>query len=653
MGKFDDDSFRPKLGPPRGKGSSSPRFITRVIKAASQAGYVARGQVSPGRARPGPRFGRGLVAARLARHPMSAVSRRVTIKMRMVVLARVGRRSTATHLRYLEREGVRPDGERGHAYGKIHDEVDLKEFERRGQGDRHQFRFIVSAEDGTELKDLKSFTRDLMTQMERDLGTRLEWIAVDHWDTEHPHTHIVLRGKDQYGKDLLIAREYITHGMRARAIEITTEWLGPRTRQDLDAAAEREVRQERWTGLDAKIERESREGLIDANHLSAMTGDARQRTLILGRLNHLTTMGLAEDVQPGVWRVSPKAPEVLRAMGERGDIVRTMQRTIGRGARDYQVFDSANASHGITGRIVGKGLHDELYDRGYLIIEGVDGRAHYAALAGDVDFTALPMGAIVKVQAAATRSSDRNIAGMAEDSIYRVHDHLARLQTSPSTNRDPEAFVQAHVRRLEALRRGGVVERISEGVWKIPADLPEKGRAFDLQRLGGASVELCCHLPIERQTRALGATWLDQQLIQGAKSFPNTEFGTSIRDALKEREDFLVDQGLARRQGLRVLLAQNLLVTLRDREIADATTRLESSTGLVHRPAIDGARVSGTYRESIQLASGRFAMLDDGVGFSLVPWRPVIDKRLGQDLTAVIQGARVSWELGRSRTLSL
>ena len=139
----------------------------------------------------------------------------------------------------------------------------------------------------------------------------------------------------------------------------------------------------------------------------------------------------------------------------------------------------------------------------------------------------------------------------------------------------------------------------------------------------------------------------------GTRSFPNTEFGASIEEALKVREDFLVDQGLARRTGQRLLLAQNLLATLRDREIADAATRLESGTGLLHRPTIDGARVSGTYRESIQLASGRFAMLDDGVGFSLVPWRPVIEKRLGQDLTAVIQGSRVSWELGRSRTLSL
>jgi len=140
----------------------SPRFITRVIKAASKAGPVLKGQVSPKRGREGGKLGRGFVQARLARARMGATSRRVTVKMRMVVLARASARSTSTHLRYLEREGVTPEGNAGQAYGATQDEVDLKEFERQGQRDRHQFRFIVSAEDGVELKDLKAFTRHFL-----------------------------------------------------------------------------------------------------------------------------------------------------------------------------------------------------------------------------------------------------------------------------------------------------------------------------------------------------------------------------------------------------------------------------------------------------------------------------------------------------------
>ncbi len=119
-------------------------------------------------------------------------------------------------------------------------------------------------------------------------------------------------------------------------------------------------------------------------------------------------------------------------------------------------------------------------------------------------------------------------------------------------------------------------------------------------------------------------------MISGS-ALPNTEFGSSIRQALTDREAFLETQGLARRSGQRMLLAQNLLTTLRDREIAEAVGRIEAATHLSHRPTQDGVRVSGTYRESVQLASGRFAMLDDGVGFSLVPWRPVIEKRLGHE----------------------
>jgi uncharacterized protein DUF3363 len=134
---------------------------------------------------------------------------------------------------------------------------------------------------------------------------------------------------------------------------------------------------------------------------------------------------------------------------------------------------------------------------------------------------------------------------------------------------------------------------------------------------------------------------------------PNTDFGSGIRRAFQEREDFLVDQGLARRLESRAVLAQNLLGTLRDRELDEAAARITETSHLVHRPTIDGVRVSGTYRESIQMASGRFAMLDDGVGFSLVPWRPVIEKRIGQHISAVVDGPRVNWEFGRSRSISL
>lgn len=210
-------------------------------------------------------------------------------------------------------------------------------------------------------------------------------------------------------------------------------------------------------------------------------------------------------------------------------------------------------------------------------------------------------------------------------------------------------MINALVRRLEALRRADIVERIDEGVWRVPADLPEQGRQYDTQRLGGVAVELRSHLPIERQARVIGATWLDQQLIGGGKGLGELGFGNEVREALKQRSDFLIDQGLAERRGQRVILARDLLRTLRDRELAVAGQNIAVETGLQHRPVADGKNVSGAYRRSVQLASGRFAMLDDGMSFSLVPWKPVIDQRLGQTMTATVRGNSVSWEIGRQR----
>ena len=96
-----------------------------------------------------------------------------------------------------------------------------------------------------------------------------------------------------------------------------------------------------------------------------------------------------------------------------------------------------------------------------------------------------------------------------------------------------------------------------------------------------------------------------------------------------------------------------LLDKLRDRQIADVAQRIQQQTGLFHRPVKDGIRVSGVYRQSVALASGRFALLSDGLGFELVPWRPVIEASLGKTISAVVRGSQVTWELGRQRGLSL
>jgi type IV secretory pathway VirD2 relaxase len=628
-------------------------FINKVLRQTNKAGARLGRTVGKVGHQPGSRLGRGHVAARFAGASLTPNARRATIKSRLVNLAKAGQRSTVAHLRYIEREGVDRQGGPGRAYGPTTDAADTNAFEERGREDRHQFRFILSPEDAEQLDDLRTYTRHLMARMEADLGTQLDWVAVDHWNTDNPHTHVVLRGRDDTGKDLIISRDYIAEGMRRRASELATEWLGPRTELEIQHAMQREVDQERWTGLDRTLQREAVDGLVSPETLAAPRLQ-RQRQMLIGRLQHLQRMGLAAEHQPGTWAIHADAESTLRAMGERGDIIRTMQRAMSGKQRELAVFQPGEDGRAIVGRIAGKGLADELHDKGYLVIDGIDGKAHYVALPPRSELEQYPAGAVVEVKGSTdVRAADRNVAALAVDGVYRSDHHLAVAQRHASPDRDPREVVAAHVRRLEALRRAGIVERVAEGVWRVPGNLTERGRQYDAQRLGGVAVELKSHLPIERQARVIGATWLDQQLISGGKGLGDLGFGGEAKDALRQRTDFLIEQGLAERLGQRVILARNLLETLRGRDINAAASKIAVNTGLAYHPVGDGERVTGTYRHSVQLASGRFAMLDDGRAFSMVPWKPVIERHLGQTVTAVRRGDGLSWEFERQRGLSI
>ncbi|HBP5270519.1 TPA: DUF3363 domain-containing protein [Pseudomonas aeruginosa] len=658
-----DDDFRVRPSAPKSRGKGQGQsFVSKVLKQAGKASSGKSAVRRPGTAgigqRPGSRLGRGHTAARFAGAKLTPMSRRVTIKTLLVNHQRASPQSLAKHLRYVERDGAGRDGEPGRAYGPQADEADLDAFKERCADDRHHFRFIVAPEDGAELDDLRTYTRHLVSRMEADLGTRLDWVAVDHWNTDNPHTHLIVRGRDDTGKDLIIAGDYITHGFRHRAAELATEWLGPRTKLEIRQTLGREVEQERWTSLDRTLQREAGEdGRVRIERFNEPNLQ-RQRLLLIGRLRRLQRLGLADETQPGSWAIHTDAEKTLRALGERGDIIRTMQRAMSGQPRELAVFEPGQDADGggrsIIGRVAAKGLADELHDRGYLVIDGVDGKAHYVALNARDELANYPTGAVVEVKGSAdVRAADKNIAALASDGLYRADHHLAIEQGRAKPGRDPQEVVAAHVRRLEALRRAGIVERVAEGLWKVPDDLAERGRQYDAQRLSGVAVELKSHLPIERQARVIGATWLDQQLIGGGRGLSDMGFGGEAKQAMQQRADFLEEQGLAQRRGQRVILARNLLGTLRNRELAQAAKDIAAETGLEHRPITNGQRVAGIYRRSVMLASGRYAMLDDGMGFSLVPWRPVIEPRLGRIVEGIIRNGGASWNITKQLGISI
>jgi type IV secretory pathway VirD2 relaxase len=294
MNRRDDNEFRPKPTAPRAKQSrAGERFLSKVLRGVNRAGGMPSRRPST---KPRPtlaRLGRGAGAAAFAGSKLGPRSRRVVIKSRIVNLKHVTPQAVDAHLRYIARTGVGYDGQATPPYGPETDTADWHEFAAAGRKDRHQFRLIVSTEDGARLTDLRDFTRELMATMERDLVTDLEWIAVDHWDTDNPHTHVVVRGKDEWGKDLIIARNYLTDGMRLRACELSTRWLGPRTEMEILESLKRDVSQEAWTGLDRQLQTLAREGAINLARPNADVEALQHRNLLLGRLQVLADMGLA------------------------------------------------------------------------------------------------------------------------------------------------------------------------------------------------------------------------------------------------------------------------------------------------------------------------------------------------------------------------
>lgn len=654
----DEDDFQPKLGKIRARGGTQGRrYVHQVLRAAALAGGRALSKSAGKRRFDGSRIGRGAGAGRvLSDRHAGFRSRRVVIKARIVKIGARGLKGAALHLRYIQRDGVTREGAPGELYDATQDRADGKAFLERADGDRHQFRFIIAAEDAVEYEELKGFTRRFMARMEQDLGTTLDWVAVDHFNTGHPHTHVILRGKDDRGEDLVIARDYIAHGMRERASEIVTLDLGPRTDLEIERKLTDEIGQDRLTTIDRRLIREAGEGgVIDIGQMPASEHGRFQQTLRVGRLWHLRRLGLAEELSPGVWRLSKDIKATLQRLGERGDIIKTMHRAmtqarIERAPADYAIFDSAVPNARLVGRLVERGLSDENNDRHYLIVDGIDGRSHWVDVGDGEPVEQVSAGTVVAIAArrAEPKRADRTIADIAEQHGGRYSAELHR-QHDPSTS---GAYVAAHVRRLEALRRANIVAREADGSWRIPAGFIKAVEVHEQaqSRHRPVAVEVLSTMPVQRQVGADAETWLDRELVAEApSSVRDTGFGREVKGALAQRRQWLIEQGLAEERQDQVVYRANLLAILRRRELTRVAAQISGELGLPYAEAGDTKRIEGTYRRRLDLVSGRFAVIERARDFTLVPWRPVLDRNLGKTVAGTARRANISWGLQARR----
>ncbi|MBU4434561.1 MAG: DUF3363 domain-containing protein [Alphaproteobacteria bacterium] len=653
------DDFEPRLGKVRALGNAKAKsYLSRVLRSAMLASGGAFGK-APRRVQfTGARIGKGAGVGRVlaARDHLSAYrSRRVIVKFSIPKLAGKGIAAARAHMRYVQRDGVTRDGAPGRLYGAETDKADGRAFIDRAEAgdDARQFRFIVSAEDGAEYEDLRPLTRRLMAQMEKDLDTKLDWVAVDHHNTGHPHTHIIVRGRNDQGADLVIAKEYLTQGLRERAAELVSLDLGPRGDLEIEDRLRREVGQERLTSLDRGLLRDvAEDGLVSPRHV-----DPRLYALRAGRLQTLARLGLAREGAPARWRLAEGLEDTLRRMGERGDIQKTLYRALTQGGVERDRADqviyqpTAEDARPLVGRLVARGLSDELKDRHYLVVDGVDGRAHYVEIGRGLATDPIPEGAVIRVEPRSTqaRAVDHTVAAIAQanDGRYNVDLHLAADPTASA------GFAQAHVRRLEAMRRGRAsVERQDDGTWIIGADHIEQAAAFEKRQAESAPVVVTTlsARPLDQQVGAAGATWLDRELIADApEPLRDAGFGREARQALALRRQWLIDQGLARQDQDQVIYRAGLLTRLQRRDLIAAAEGLARETGLNFSEARPGQAIVGVYRRSVDLASGRFAVIERSRDFTLVPWKRALEGQEGRAVSGVLREAGVSWTIGRGR----
>lgn len=269
-------------------------------------------------------------------------------------------------------------------FGSAGDEMPIAETLANWQKskDEHLFKLIISPEFGERMQ-MQQHTKQLVAQMEKDLGTSLQWVAVEHFNTEHPHVHLAVRGVDANGQPLRIGKEYIKSGIRSRAQQIATSQLGYRTADDMKLAAERQIVQQRFTEIDRSLQKKGKDkgdsyqldytGRIPT---SPVIREARLREI--RRLQQLAVMGLARKTGPLSWTVNKSFEQALRQIQMANDRLKSLHEqraTLSDPRLPLVATDTRNLKR-LAGRVIGTGL-DENRGMPYLLLEGTDAKVHY------------------------------------------------------------------------------------------------------------------------------------------------------------------------------------------------------------------------------------------------------------------------------------
>ena len=658
MAKWDESQFEVSLGRLRSPSGNRRAlgFYETVTRGAKAAGRKAK-------------YGQSSRSASGAMH----FQRRVVVKVSIKPIGRSGFAAFRKHLDYIQRDGTDENGKRAELYGRGVEEIESQKLEserdvtepqgdQKGltkafvdscKSDRHHFRIIVSPEDGQELLDLKAFTRDLVAQMEQDLDTKLEWVAADHYDTGQPHTHLIIRGVRDNGKDLVIPKKYLAYTLRERAQELVETELGPVSELQGRVRLAKTIEAQSATGLDTTLEGKMEGGIIDMSE-PVPKGRVWHRQLQVRRLRTLERMGLAERLGSGRWAVDPSFTQTLRDMHGRSQMVKAIHRSLEQSGQSPQLVTIRNqfdpnhlTTKSVTGVVHHYGRPDDTLAGGFIVVETLRGDHIYAKVLDDETFETLRKGQVVTFHPhqQGPREIDHSIADFANsnEGLYsEVHHVTGGGNVSP-------AYAAAHVRRLEALRRKKLVARNQDGSWCIPQDYLERASQYEADKAirMPTAITRGSTQTLQQMEQARGATWLDSQLSENGFEGPGK---ANIRQALTNRKAVLEKLGF--KLSAEGRLPVKALDTLREMDLRDAAGKL---SGIINKPyaALGSSRsVEGVYREAINRPSGKFAVIERSKEFTLVPWRPVMERRLGRSISGRVSGGGISWDVAKQRGLS-
>lgn len=596
---------------------------------------------------------------------------RVVVKARYVkhkagsMKAGGGAASLRDHLKYISRDAAGKDGEKAVLFNEQDEGLDRKGFLELCKDDRHHWRFIVSPENGHQIEDFHGYIRNVMKLVEKDLETSLEWRATVHYDTDDVHAHVIVRGVNDRGEDLVIGQDYVKEGFRRRAQEVATELLGERSLEEIRKSQEKEVEALRVTSLDRFMEKQRGDDrTLDVRAKSNFGKSIFYEGLIKGRLRFLAASGLAFEQPPGIYTLKEDYQDDLRQIAQKNEAVKRLYPKIQDQARlDALSVYALKEGQGpeVTGRIVDKGIMDELYDRKFVVVEDMGAKLHFVAVGEARSYDKAEKGSLVTIKpgSQSTGKADQNIkmiadmnGGLYDAAVHRTH---VEKEMKFIPEEDREQYVDYHLKRLETLEKNEIVKVQDGGRYEIPADVIAQGEELTKKINEREKKRYYPHLnilsaePIEHLVHAEKKTWLDRELYKQAKKCPSIPYDAGVSQALAERRDWLVKNDLAIIQSNgEFALRGKALQQLDTMEVYAAGRKLAKKFGVEFsdkRVKIDQPVQYGGF---VNLGTGTWAIVSQGKELQLA--RVEIEPKLERGDMAVLKQIEGKMELQKVPT---